>query len=142
MRIIDADILSYGLLENHIATPYTRPIIEKGIEGSLEIYVIITTLLEAYNTLFWYYKVRPRINVARKVWLIAEGLNVITPSKMGFKISVDENIPLGDAIVLATALNNNIPIIVSNDKHIEKTAKKYGLIYENPIPQEIRRKIK
>ena len=25
MRIIDADILSYALLENHIATPYTRP---------------------------------------------------------------------------------------------------------------------
>ena len=61
---------------------------------------------------------------------------------MGFKISVEENVPLGDAILLATALDNRIPIIVSNDKHIEKLTKKYGLLYENPIPQEVRSQIK
>ncbi|MEM2928306.1 MAG: type II toxin-antitoxin system VapC family toxin [Nitrososphaerota archaeon] len=142
MRIIDADILSYGLIENHIATPYAKPLIEKGLKGELEIYVTITTLLETYNTLFWHYKLRPRINVARKIWLIAEGLNLISPSYMGFKISIDENIPLGDAILIATALENKVPIIVSNDKHIEKLAKKYGLINENPIPSEIKLKIK
>ena len=142
MRIIDADILSYGLLENHIATPHAKPLIEKGIKGELEIYVTTTTLLEAYNTLFWHYGIRPRINVARKIWLIAEGLELIPPSNMGFKISVDENIPLGDAILLATALDNRIPIIVSNDSHIEKLTEKYGLIYENPIPEEMRFKIK
>jgi len=60
MRIIDVDILSYGLLENHIATPYTKPLIERGLKGELGIYVTATTLLETYNTLFWYYKVRPR----------------------------------------------------------------------------------
>ena len=37
MRIVDADILSYGLLENHVATPYTRPLIERGIKGDLEV---------------------------------------------------------------------------------------------------------
>ncbi len=142
MRIVDADILSYGLIENHIATPYTRPLIERGIKGEVEIYVTATTLLEAYNTLFWHYKIRPRINVARKIFLIAEGLKLIPPSNMGFKISIDENVPLGDAILLATALDNRIPIIVSNDKHIEKMTKKYGLLYENPIPKEVRTQIK
>jgi len=50
VRVVDADILSYGLLENHIATPYTRHLIERGIKGELEVYVTATTLLEAYNT--------------------------------------------------------------------------------------------
>jgi len=52
VRVVDADILSYGLLENHIATPYTRHLIERGIKGELEVYVTATTLLEAYNTPF------------------------------------------------------------------------------------------
>lgn len=142
MRIVDADILSYALLENHIATPYTKPLIERGIKGQLEIHVTTTTLLETYNTLFWHYRIRPRINVARKIWLVAEGLKLIPPSGMGFKISVDENVPLEDAILLATALDNRIPIIVSNDRHIEKLTEKYGLLYENPIPKEIRSQIK
>jgi len=142
MRIVDADILSYGLIENHIATPYTRPLIERGIKGELELYVTVTTLLETYNTLFWHYKIRPRKLVARKIWLVAEGLRLIPPSSMGFKLCLDENVPLGDAILVATALDNRIPIIVSNDKHIEKLAKKYGLLYENPIPDDIKSKIK
>ena len=142
MRIVDADILSYGLIENHIATPYTRPLIERGIKGELELYVTVTTLLETYNTLLWHYKVRPRKLVARKIWLVAEGLRIIPPSSMGFKLCLDENVPLGDAILVATALDNRIPIIVSNDRHIEKLAKKYGLLYENPIPDDIKSKIK
>lgn len=142
MRIVDADVLSYGLIENHIATPYTRPLIERGLKGELEIYVTVTTLLEAYNTLFWHYRIRPRVNVARKILLIAEGLKLIPPSSMGFRISVDENVPLGDAVLVATALDNRIPIVVSNDKHVKKLTKKYGLLYEDPIPEKIRPQIK
>lgn len=48
----------------------------------------------------------------------------------------------GLSLLIVTALDNRIPIVVSNDKHIERVAKKYGLIHENPIPQEIRKKIK
>ena len=142
MRIIDADILSYALLENHIATPYTAPLIKRGLKEELELYVTATTLLEVYNTLYWYYRVRPRKLVAKKVCILAEGLNLIPPSPSGFKMSVEENLPLGDALLLATALDNKIPIIVSNDRHIRNSAKKFGLIYENPIPENIRKKIK
>lgn len=142
MRILNADVLSYGLLENHVATPYTRPLIERGIKGELEIYVTATTLLEAYNTLFWHYKVRPRVDVARKIRLVAEGLELIPPSNMGFRMSVADDVPLGDAILVATALDNRIPVIVSNDRHIEKLAEKYGLLYENPLPEEVRSQIK
>lgn len=142
MRIVDADILSYALLEDHIATPYTKPLIERGLKNEIKIYITFTTLLETYNVLYWYYHIRPREKVARKILAIAEGLILIKSSSHGFYIAVDENIPLGDALLIATALENNIPIIVSNDRHIEKLAEKYGLIVENPIPQNIREKMK
>ncbi|HDJ89708.1 MAG TPA: PIN domain-containing protein [Thermoprotei archaeon] len=142
MRIIDADILSYALLENHIATPYTKPLVEKGLRNEVKIYVTFTTLLETYNVLYWYYHIRPRRCVARKILSIAEGLILIKSSSHGFYIAVDKNVPLGDAILVATALENNIPIIISNDRHVERLAKKYGLIIENPIPQKIRKKMK
>ena len=61
---------------------------------------------------------------------------------MGFKIAVDENVPLGDALLVATALENRIPIVVSNDAHIKKLCRKYGLIYEDPIPKDIKQKMK
>ena len=35
MRIVDADILCYALIENHIATQYARPLIIKGLVGNL-----------------------------------------------------------------------------------------------------------
>jgi len=79
--------------------------------------------------------------VARKIEVVAEGLNLIPVSEAGFKMAIDENVPLGDAILVATAIENNIPIVVSNDKHIEKLCSKYGLIYENPIPDDIRPKL-
>lgn len=142
MRIVDADILSYALLENHVATKYTRPLIERGLRGEIKIYVATTTLLETYNVLYWYYRVRPREAVARKILSVAEGLILIPPSKHGFRIAVEENVPLGDALLIATAIDNNIPVVVSNDKHVEKLAEKYGLILENPIPEEVREQMR
>jgi len=141
VRLIDADILSYALLENHIATPYTKPLISKGLKGKIQLYVTATTLLETYNTLYWYYKVRPRENVAKKIRIIAFGLNLINVSSTGFNIAAEENVPLGDALLVATALEHKIPIIVSNDKHVKKLTEEYGLIYENPIPPKIRKQL-
>ncbi len=141
MRIIDADILSYALVENHVATPYTKPLIEKALKGELRIYVTHTTLLETYNVLYWYYHIRPRTRVAKKILAVAEGLVLVAPSSYGYHIAVEENVPLGDALLIATALEHNIPVIISNDRHVEKLAEKYGLIIENPIPPSIREKL-
>ena len=141
MRIIDADILSYALVENHIATPYARPIVERGLRGELEIYVTATTLLEAYNTLLWHYRVRPKTLVAEKILIISEGLKPISTSMRGFEMAVREDVPLGDALLIGTALENRIPIVVSNDRHIRRLCDRYGLIYENPIPEDIRERM-
>ncbi|MEM3590178.1 MAG: hypothetical protein QXN33_04205 [Candidatus Bathyarchaeia archaeon] len=52
-----------------------------------------------------------------------------------------ENIPLGDGLLIATALSHRIPVIVSSDSDIASKAPRYGLIVENPIPEEVRRKL-
>lgn len=142
MRIIDSDILSYALLENHIATKYTRSLIERALRGEIKVYVLPTTLLETYNVLYWYYHIRPREAVAKKILSVAEGLTLTSVSRRGFHMAVEENVPLGDALLVSTALDNKIPIVVSNDKHVEKLVRKYGLVLENPIPEEIRKQMK
>ena len=139
MRLVDADVLSYALLEDHVATPYSRPLILKALRGELEVYVLDTTLLEAYNTLFWYYRVRPREAVLRKLEVVARGLTVLGASTSGVRLALEENVPLGDAFLVATALERRIPVVVSNDSHVRRLAERYGLICENPIPEDVRR---
>ena len=141
MRIIDADILSYALVENHVATKYVRPLIERALKGETKVYVTTATLLETYNVLYWYYRIRPREAVARKILSISEGLILIPVSRRGFYMALEENVPLGDALLVSTAIDNNIPIVISNDKHVERLTKKYGLILENPIPEEVRKQM-
>ncbi|RLI27337.1 hypothetical protein DRO58_04490 [Candidatus Bathyarchaeota archaeon] len=36
-------------------------------------------------------------------------------------MTVRENVPLGDALLVATVLDNRIPIVSTNDKYVEKT---------------------
>lgn len=141
MRIVDADILCYALLKGHVANPFCEPIILMGLRGKLDVSVTPVTLLETYNTLYWDYHVRPKAIVLKKVRIVAEGLKLTATSKLGYKIAEDENIPLGDGLLIGTALENKIPIILSNDSHIKRKAGKYGLIVENPIPEQIRRKM-
>ena len=141
MRIIDADILSYALFDEHIANEYAWSIVEKSITRKITLYVTHTTILETYNVLYWLYKIRPRNKLLKKLKLVINNLKIVQPSVRGIDIALDQNIPLGDGILIATALDNNIPIIVSNDDHIIKKAPDYGLIVENPIPDEIRREL-
>jgi len=76
-----------------------------------------------------------------KMSLTLDGLNVLETSSNGLKIAAAENIPLGDGYVIATALQHSKPIIVTNDSHILSKAPKYGLIVENPIPEDVRKQL-
>ncbi len=77
----------------------------------------------------------------KKLKLTVSALKVVESSINGLEISSAENILLGDGFLIATALAHRIPIIVSNDQDIANKASKYGLIVENPIPEEIRKKL-
>jgi len=115
--------------------------LEKAISGELEVYLTYTTILETYNVLFWYYRVRPLRKLLEKLKLTVSALKVVESSINGLEISSAENILLGDGFLIATVLAHRIPIIVSNDQDIANKASKYGLIVENPIPEEIRKKL-
>ncbi|MBS7637685.1 type II toxin-antitoxin system VapC family toxin [Candidatus Bathyarchaeota archaeon] len=141
MRIIDSDILSYALYNESPAHPYAWGVLERGLLGELEIHLTYTTILEAYNVLFWFYGVRPMERLLEKLMLTTSGLKILETSIMGLNISLEDNIPLGDGFLIATALKHRIPIIVSNDSHIMSKAPKHGLIVENPIPGDVRKKL-
>lgn len=114
---------------------------ERGLLGEIEIHLTHTTILETYNVLFWFYRVRPLKSLLEKLALTVDGLKVVEPSKTGLAISTADNIPLGDGFLIATALKHLIPIIVSNDSHIMSKAQTYGLIIENPIPTDVRKEL-
>jgi len=141
LRIIDSDILSYALYDEGPAHPYAWEVVEKGLLGEIELYLTHTTILETYNVLFWFYRIRPLQKLLEKLTLVIGGLKIVEPSVAGLNISSEDNIPLGDGFLLATALRHRIPVLVSNDSHILSKAPKHGLITENPIPKDVRSKL-
>ncbi len=141
MRILDSDIFSYALYDGSLAHPHAWKILERGLLGDIDLHITYTTILETYNVLFRFYRVRPLRNLLEKLSLTVGELKVVETSIMGLNISLTENIPLGDGFLIATALEHHIPIIISNDSHIANKAPNYGLIVENPIPKNLREKM-
>ena len=141
MRILDADILAYALYNQSPAHTSAWGLVENCITQGLPLNVTPTTILETYNTLFWHYRVRPAQKLLEKLSLTVNEIQVVDTSINGLVIAQTDNIPLGDGLLIATALQNNIPIIVTNDKHIITLAPNYGLITENPISEETRKKL-
>jgi predicted nucleic acid-binding protein len=139
LRILDADILAYALYDESPAHDQAWEIVKQALSGDLDLSITHTTLLETYNTLFWFYHVRPLSTLLEKLILTVDGLTVIDTAISGLRISQTENISLGDGFLIGTALNSNKPIIVSNDSHLLKVAPKYGLIVENPISSDIKK---
>jgi predicted nucleic acid-binding protein len=141
MRILDADILAYALYDESPAHSSAWQIIEKGLKQEIGLNLTHTQRSWKPTTLFWFYRVRPLKSLLKKLFFVTDNLKVIGTSLNGLKISESENIPLGDGFLIATALQHSKPIIVTNDSHIIKTAAKYGLITENPIPNDIKEKL-
>lgn len=141
MRIIDADILSYALFDESPAHADSWKIVENAIRTQIKLYVAMTSILETYNVLYWFYRVRPRTALLHKLSTVLETMILVPPSSDGVGLSLRENIPLGDGFLLATALNNKIPVVVSNDTHIAKVAPKIGLMVENPLTVSTRRRL-
>ena len=59
--------------------------------GELELHVTPTTILEIYNVLFWFYRVRPRSRLLEKLRIISEGLRIVGTSIRGIDIARMEN---------------------------------------------------
>jgi len=76
--------------------------------------------------------VRPCKAILEKTSVALLIMEAVSPSVKGLDIAREENIPLGDGILIAAALENKLPVEVSNDRHVEKVAPKLGLIVEKP----------
>jgi len=141
MRLLDADILAYALYDESPAHQEAWSYFENCIRENLPLHVTPTTILETYNTLYWYYKVRPLKPLIEKIQLTLEAITIVETSIDGLTVSHTDNIPLGDGFLIATAKKHKLPIIVSNDQHIIKQTPKHGLLHENPITAETRTKL-
>lgn len=138
MRMIDVDILSYALYEQSPAHDDSWKIIDRAAKREIALHITTTSILETYNVLYWFYKVRPRSVLLHKLSTTLETLTTVAPSLEGVSLAARENLPLGDGFLLASALENRVPIIVSNDKHVATAAPKFGLIVENPLSLKTR----
>lgn len=141
MKLLDADILSYVVYDAHIAHEVAWELFETALHQEIDLYVLPTTILETYNTLFWYYRVRPRRALLEKLGAIINQMSRLPVAENGILVAKEKNIPLGDGFLLATAKSQRIPVILSNDAHIQKQAPIMGLFVENPISEELRKKM-
>ena len=141
MRVVDSDILSYALYDESPAHELAWRLVERGVLGEIDLHITPITVLETYNVLYHFYRVRPLTRLLEKLTLVVESLKVIDASMEGLGIAARENIPLGDGFLIATALKHRMPVVVTNDAHILGKASKYGLIAENPITEEVRGKL-
>lgn len=88
MRIIDADILSYALFDESPAHLDSWKIMENAITTQVKLYVAMTSILETYNVLYWFYRVRPRTALIQKISTVLETMITVPPSSDGVGLAL------------------------------------------------------
>lgn len=147
VRLIDADILSYALFKKHDVHVYCWPTLLDAVHGRIRAAITTVTLLEAYNALVYDYSVDSseasyKINGltrSRKIRFLPTTIKIIHKA---IEVAKDHNARSFDANLIASAEVEGITVIVSNDHHIERLCHERNLILENPIPLDVRKKIK
>jgi predicted nucleic acid-binding protein len=147
MRLVDADILSYALFRKHDAHPYCWPLLQDAIHGRLSVAIATVSLLEAYHALVEDYMVE-REEAFRKLDALARSKRIrflpmtIDTARKALEVAKIHEVRSFDANLVASAEINGISVIVSNDKHIGRLCRERGLILENPIPEEVTKKMR
>lgn len=147
MRLVDADILSYALFRRHDAHPYCWPLLQNAIHGRISVAIATVSLLEANHALVEDYGVE-REEAFRKLDALARSRRIrflpmtVDTARKALEVAKIHKVRSFDANLVASAETNGISAIVSNDKHIAGLCKERGLILENPIPEEITKKMR
>jgi len=123
------------------------PLLQNAIRGKISIAIAVVSLLEAYHALVEDYFVEREeafykldtLTRSRRIRFLPISLNV---NRKALEIAKVHKVRSFDANLIASAEVNEISVITSNDKHIATLCKKRGLILENPIPEEITRKMR
>ena len=147
MKAVDADILSYALFRRHDAHPYCWPLLQNAIHGRISIAIASMNLLEAYHALVEDYGVE-REEAFRKLDALTRSRIIrflpmtIDTVRKALEIAKVHKVRSFDANLIASVETNEISVIVSNDEHIARLCKERGLILENPIPEEVKKKMR
>ena len=121
-------------------------ILERAVFGKIQVALSAISLLEAYNSLVRDYEVEATeaesklvgLSRSRKVSILCVDTEIVSRS---LEIAKNHKARSFDATIVASAENNKISIIVSNDAHIRRLCEERGLVIENPIPEEVRKKM-
>jgi len=147
MRIVDADILSYAFFRKHDAHQYCWPLLQNAIHGKISVAIATVNLLESYHALVEDYRVE-REEAFRKLDALTRSRRIrflsmtIDTVRKALEIAKIHKVRSFDANLIASAETNRISVIVSNDEHVARLCKERGLILENPIPEEVTKKMK
>jgi len=147
MRIIDADILSYALFENHDAHPYCWPLLQNAVYGKISAAIATASLLEAYHALVEDYQVE-REEASYKLDGLTRSTRIrflpltVETARKALEIAKLYKVRSFDANLIACAETNRISVVVSNDAHIARLCKERELIIEDPIPKEAAKKMR
>ena len=147
MRVVDADILSYALHAKHDAHPYCWSLLQDGIRGKTGIAISTLSLLEAYHALVEDYRV-DRNEAFLKLDALTRSRRVrflsmtIEAGRRALEIAKVHKVRSFDASLVASAEVNEISVVVSNDQHIAKLCKERGLVLENPVPEEVAKRMR
>lgn len=147
MKLLDADILTYALFEKHDAHPYCWQTLKEAVYGKVKSYMTPITLLEAYHALVNDYSVDlgeasyklDGLSRSRKIRFMKISTEI---ARRALQIAKDHRARSFDAALIASAEVGEIPIVVSNDGHIARLCDERGLILENPIPDDVRERMK
>ena len=120
MKLFDADILSYVVYDAHIAHEVAWELFETALHQEIALYVLPTTILETYNTLFWYYRVRPRRALLEKLGAIIDQMSRLPVAENGILVAQEKNIPL--VMVSLILLGVAITLVINALKSLRKVA--------------------
>ena len=147
MRLVDADIFSYALFRRHDAHAYCWPLLQNAIHGRISVAIATVSLLEANHALVEDYGVE-REEAFRKLDALARSRRIrflpmtVDTARKALEVAKIHKVRSFDANLVASAETNGISAIVSNDKHIARLCRERGLILENPIPEEVTKKMR
>ena len=147
MIIVDADILSYALFRRHDAHPYCWSFLQDAIHGKISVAITTGNLLEAYHALVEDYGVErdeafrklDALTRSKRIRFLPMTINIV---RKALEIAKVHKVRSFDASLIASAETNEISVIVSNDKHIAKLCEERGLVFQNPIPEEVGKKMR
>ena len=143
-KILDSNILIYSILEGHPASNACEQLILSGEDkffwttSPITFYETFHVLVKIYN--------QPAIKVLEKIDQIMKlPINIISLNSQLTFSSLEKcmrhSIDTNDSLLLEIAIHQGISIIATDDKKLIDICKQYGIICENPITEEIRKKM-